>query len=411
MLLAMAALVLIHTRGTTDVTRYWMVWADKILKFGFVDGYREIGMDYPPLTSQVLGFAVWVGGLVGATNLLSIKISALLALLASTAIFWRVTQHYWAAILFFVAVMLHSAGDGYLDIYYAPLLIGALTALRNNRFGWFSLFYAIACLFKWQPLIIGPFLGIYIWRKMNDGTHSQRDRLSIVIQCLTPPLLAGLAAILIFGAQPLGHALYLTFTMHKMLSAFALNLPWVVSHTLEVVMPERFGSLNAGEAHILNNAPNGVQLALRLLFVGVYGLLMLRAWTRSLSFTTTVSYCLAGFMTYCLLSTGVHENHMFIAVLLALYLFSMSEISVETVIWVAVMLNVNLYLFYSGDGILAKLPRNLFGVVDTALLASIFNCVVYGAWVFGYLRREHSVRRPVASPHPVSAPVATPIQA
>jgi hypothetical protein len=326
--------------------------------------------------------------------ILSIKLSVTLALLLTLAVFWRLTGHYWAMMLLFAAMFLNSIVDGYLDIYYAPLLLGAFAAFRKERYVWFSVLFALACMFKWPPLILGPFFGIHIVRRVWEQTGDSGARWRRLLNIAAPGLAVVAVVVLIFGSEPIFHALYLTLvSKHRIFSGNAMNMPWILSHLMEALGNAPYGPLVEGEGAVEFLPKSGLlTLLIRVPFYVAFAALIWRTWRTKPGFQSTMIYAMAGYVTYFMLNTGVHENHLFIAVLMAVYLFSLSLVPVEVAIWLVLVLNVNLYLFYGGDGSTLhlaghlKLPRTFFGHVDTALIGSIANCLIFAAWLWPLLR-------------------------
>jgi hypothetical protein len=95
----------------------------------------------------------------------------------------------------------------------------------------------------------------------------------------------------------------------------------------------------------------------------------------------------------------VHENHLFPAVVVALFLFAEGQLTLETPVILAIMLNVNLFMFYRLDG--AKLhpgDRAFQGIVDAALLTAIVN-IIATFFICRAMLREMAVGK-TETPHP-----------
>ena len=114
---------------------------------------------------------------------------------------------------------------GDLDIFFAPILVFALWALQCRNVLLSTLLFTIACLVKWQPVILAPFVAVYLLRigKLADFKHLDFKVLlgRVVLPCaLTLSLCLG-----IFGIEmafAFGRAGF-----HAVLSGWALNLDWV----------------------------------------------------------------------------------------------------------------------------------------------------------------------------------------
>jgi hypothetical protein len=257
-----------------------------------------------------------------------------------------------------------SVGLAYLDVYYAPFLLLALHALRQERWRLFGLAYAVACLVKWQPLVLGPFLFAYVWKR---GPAAFRQALAFA-------LLPAAILFLLFGPEML-QAL-LRALGHRGLSSNALNLWWLVTHALHAAWPAAFGPLQQeGVAgHIYSPYGALAQIAvLRLPFVLAYGAVFVSAWRRPPEFSRLLSHALVGYLAYFMLATGVHENHLFVAVLLAAVLAAPDRSRSAFLTWASVF-NVNLWVFYGAAG---RAPMGRVLGLDLALPLAALNL-----WLF-----------------------------
>jgi hypothetical protein len=97
---------------------------------------------------------------------------------------------------------------------------------------------------------------------------------------------------------------------------------------------------------------------------------------RALRFEKTLNYCLlfsiVGFLTYVIWNTGVHENHLFTAVILA-YILMLHKRTREhwaMVTILAAMFNVNLFVFYGVTG--TELQSRVVGIDFSVILAMLY---------------------------------------
>jgi hypothetical protein len=107
------------------------------------------------------------GGTVGLSPFMSLKVALLTFQLISTALILLLSRNYWVAAAFNASLILSSVGLGYQDVWFAPPLIAAFWAFeaKHNVLG--TAAFLIACLTKWQPLIVAPFLGVYLLEISN----------------------------------------------------------------------------------------------------------------------------------------------------------------------------------------------------------------------------------------------------
>jgi hypothetical protein len=117
------------------------------------------------------------------------------------------------------------------------------------------------------------------------------------------------------------------------------------------------------------------------------------------TFESAVFFALAGYLAYFAFNSGVHENHLFLAVLLAAALWGMNPAhGVTFAIWAATA-NLNLVLFdgFNGRG----LPFSRVVLLDTALPLSIVVVVLCTWFIARALREGWPLELPVlARGHP-----------
>ena len=379
LLLMVPSAVFLNVRGMEDVPM-WRDWARKVNQSGDVGGYRIIAMEYPPFASGILGLSTWAGDKLDLSPIASIKFSLLIALMATTGVMWMLTKNFWASVLTYAALLVPSAALGFLDCYYMPLFFGALAAFSRKRYTIFAVLYTLTCFIKWQPIIVAPFFALHIMRCHGQGMGWRSGLWKAGLKVVLPALGICLAVRLRYGWQPLSHAFYLAFfaPFHRALSLNALNLPWCVTHFLEMGWPDRFGALQHGEAQILRYQSDLVQMLGRLPFVAAYLFCLHAVMKKPVSAGRTIRGALMGMLCYFTLATGVHENHIIVAVCLALYLFAIGDLNLEIPICLALIMNANLYVFDDLSGMGYKYDRQFWGLVDIGLCMAITNVIVVG---------------------------------
>jgi hypothetical protein len=216
--------------------------------------------------------------------------------------------------------------------------------------------------------VLAPFFLAYLW---------QRERRA-VLRAVAGGMIPLFILFLFFGTEmvrALGRAL-----SHRGLSSNALNLWWLVTHALHAAWPDAFGSLDAGIAGHIYSPPGALLqlLVLRVPFLLAYGAVLVSLWRRETSFPRLVQHALVGYLTYFMLATGVHENHLFVAVVLAAVLaLRAGDGGRAFVIWASVF-NVNLWAFYGASG---RLPMSRVLSIDLALPLAALNLWLFAlAW-------------------------------
>lgn len=391
------AFMCLNTRGSSDML-YWNTWADKVVRLGPIKGYEDIRRDYPPLASMTVGAAYWLGSKWGLDVTTSIKCALFLIYGVSLLVFWKLTRHYWATVLAAAGLLVHAVALGYLDIVYMSFLIGALTAFAAERWLLFAILYALTCLVKWQPLILAPFFALHLSRQYLLTPQWKNGVRLIAKKVLLPVAIILGITLFIFGIKPVGAAFHMAFRGedHRALSLQALNLPWVATHLIEWLMPNKFpeagrnmgmASLDQGEAQPLLLPSEGVHILTRLPFILMYLFLLFRVWRSGLSPWKTIMGAMLGYFSYFMLATGVHENHLFTAVVLAMFLFARGQLRLEYPVVLALIINANLLMFYRLDG--AKLhegDRAFVRTLDPALLTAAANVIAYFCIVWSVIK-------------------------
>jgi hypothetical protein len=409
---SLLALSLLNLPGMEDVGA-WLDWMRSVDQFGVVEGYRAQRWDYPPLTYVILFGVVRLAQLFNLTPFLALKLSLLVFIGLTLLSFWLWTKNLALTALLQLTLLLNSVALGYLDLYFAPTLIFSLLALKNRRPFLFTLLFCITCLIKWQPLIISPFLLIYLLDikliffigagSPHSGSRfgqnwARRPRpynvmmyfiesaksggliglaLKDVLQLVVLPFLVIVVVLFsVWGLEPL-RALHLA-TLDPLLSGNALNFNWILTHLLHLFYPGNFGGLTAGQAGYIEGMPSASLAVIpKILFFGAYGLVFLNFLKRPRTFDSLLYSAFTGYFAYFLFNTGVHENHLFLALILVALLYSDNRKYFADFGLIAVMFNFNLLLFYGLDGKGLPFNRAVLGI-DLALLLSIFNLLWFG---------------------------------
>lgn len=405
LLLAMAVLLsalLLRADGTSDVGMF-LIWGALGQQHGLVGGYNVMvdhwpdtvlqgirsagGGEYPPLGFAWLYLVSALADLIGISHFLAFKIAVLIFGCVSTAMIGLVSRSIALAAAFHAAIILNAAGLGYMDVVFAPCLIGALWAIRDNRpvLGFILLLSSI--LLKWQPLIIAPFLLLHML-KISDLRSIGR----VFREPLTWRLAATLLAVVV-GIGAVFHDLPLrAFAWalhHPFLSGNTLNVPWVVTFLAQVIAAP--DSALATEVNYVVWPPLHL-LPFKLLFFALYAGILLRFVQVERSFANCLLFSVLGVLTYGIWNAAVHENHWFTALVPAFVLAA--EARTGTARWiaalVAAMLNVNLFVFYGVTG--QPLMSRVVGIDLSVILALLFAAAWLGLLLYAWsVRPVHSV--------------------
>jgi hypothetical protein len=366
--------------GTADMDR-WQLWARNMDRLGVSEGYSVNHGDYPPYAAVILLGARRLGAEYDVPTLVSIKLAILGFLLLTTTILYLWTRSFWLAVLSHVSLLLGTVALGYLDAFFAPALIVSLWALKERRLVLFAFSYSAACLIKWQPTIIAPFIALHLWNLLYGPYESPPTERRSTGRILIPVAAVVAPTVLLFGIAPIWGAL-VNATSHSFLSGNALNINWILTHWLHVYRPAQFGGLEQGQAAYIRTSLPSIVLAPRLLFYATFAIAILAYSKREKTFEQLVHWSLLGYLSYFMLNTGVHENHLFIAVLLSIVLFWTNAEHRWLMLLVTLASNLNLLVFYGVTGTGLRVSRVIMGTVDCALILSTLNVVAFsGAFI------------------------------
>lgn len=366
--------------GTIDVSFFWLRWTELMRANGWAGGYVEAASDYPPASFLFLHVVGKISRSLGMDNHLLLKTAISACGLISVIVLHLWQRNFWLTLGFAAALLLNSSAHGYLDAVCLPPFLLCLWALEKRCLGWAGLLYALSVFTKWQPLILAPLLVIHAagWQRNNAGPWALRFlNLGKLAAGALPVLL--LFFLLIPPAEIMkafGQA-----TQHAALSYQALNLNWIIQH----VQYQQAGHAGSGLLPFHQGLPLPLLLWPRRVFYILYGGLLLLCLWRNASYRGFLWFSLAGFLTYCVISNGVHENHFFLVMILAFLAGPQARPAAWAVTaFAAVSANVNLYVFYGLDGVTSLyLPPFTSGPVNGFLLvwsALNFLFLVY-CWV------------------------------
>ncbi len=261
----------------------------------------------------------------------------------------------------------------YIDIYFVPTLILSLWAIKERNMKLFTIFYSISCLIKWQPIIIAPFILLYILNIQKIAEWKKIDFKGITFNVLSPLIIIVIITFSLFGMPFLRS--FASAVTEPYLSGNALNFGWIMTYLLHVFFSDKFGYLIAGEAHYIMTMSLKLMLIPKLLFFVSYVTAFLAFFKKEKSFENLIHYSLIGFLAYFIFNTGVHENHLFISTILAVILCFLNREHLMTSVFIVIMSNLNLFIFYGIDG--KGLTFSRVVGVDMTLLFSLLNVVFF----------------------------------
>ncbi len=312
--------------------------------FGLVGGFVHSGTDYPPLALIILATVARCADAFGMTVFLALKWSLFIFLFATTSSFYWFSRNLILTAALEFSLILNSVALGYLDIYFAPFLIAAFFCLQRGYFKMGVLMFAISCSIKWQPLLIAPFICIYVIAVAGEGL-SGRDR---VYKRAMPFMIAALVVVLpmvmMFGAGAIINSLQRAMARHNFISGYALNFGWLHTWALHLWAPEKYGSLQNGEIDLIQSRDALLMLPEKILFYLSYAAILIAFALQKRTFRQLLVYSMLGYLCYFLFNTGVHENHLFPIACLAWILVFIDSSQLVRAINLCIAANIGLFV-------------------------------------------------------------------
>ena len=372
LLLLLIATSLLNSPGVTDVN-VWMRWMDSLEKNGLVKGYEVNRTVYPPLSNALLFLVVQCSRFFHVSLFIALKLSIFFFLLLTCVVFYLWTRRVALCSLLLGSLVLNSVAHAYLDIYYAPFLIYSLWALKERKDTLFALSYTIACLIKWQPLIMAPFIMLYILDARSFSELTGRRIVKIMASIGLPVLLLVSICLLVFNVELIRS--FLRGASHTYLSGKALNASWLLTYFLHLYAPDKFGGLVDGLVMPVKTTEIPIIIGPKLAFVFFYGWSFVLFFKSQNTFKNLLIYSVIGYLAYFTFNTSVHENHLFMAAVMALLLFFVDSSQLSLFLVIALMFNVNEYIFYGPYG--KGMPFSRWIGVDITILFSLLYIIIF----------------------------------
>ena len=381
-LLAFITLSFFHSPGQGDV-RFWLKWIETVDTRGPIVsfetrersplGSESVQEGYPPFISLISFSTAKLSHIFSIDYFTALKLSLTLFLFLSSFIFWIWTKDLYLTAILHFSLLINSVMLVYIDIYFVPSLILSFWAIKDRNMKAFTIFYSISCLIKWQPIIIAPFILLYILNIKKISELKEIDLKTLTLNVVLP-----LAIIIIITLSVFKMAFLKSFSTavtEPYLSGNALNFGWTITYLLHAFFPDKFGYLVGGEANYIITSSMKIMLIPKLLFFTFYTATFLSFFKQGKSFENLIHYSLIGYLAYFIFNTGAHENHLFIATILAAILLFLNREHLMTSVFILIMSNLNLIIFYGTDGKGLGFSR-LVGV-DITLPLSLLNVVFY----------------------------------
>lgn len=409
--LAFPALIYFPNKGTTDMD-IWLEWTTHINRWGPLNAFNIINTnhdyqstDYPPLTFVNLWLALKVASIVKVGWMIAIKIILLVYYLVTlVALIYLSTSNrkrsvaksavistglFLGGLLFVV----NSQAFSFLDITFAPYLIFSLATFSRRKYFISGICLALAFLTKWISILILPTLIFYFLK--NQRRYYKADYLPFVKFFGGIGLVLGLLIVSFWlnhtSILSLVEALRKTFA-RPYLSALSLNFNWIITYLTLLLFPKMYGGLNGGSPKIIMDYNHPFRLISPIILLLV-GIVILKTFLKKKkNMDTLLQSSLMISWSYYIWSFGVHDNHLFITVLIAL------SLAVITTNWNNIKqylllsaVNLSSFLVFYGFPVRGRtipFPHNfrIIWGIDLTILLAILHVSIYLVYFKNYLR-------------------------
>ena len=387
------ALIFFNSKGTHNYDA-WVFYINQANTYGIIDGYSlTFGNTYPPFSALILKL------FYNFLNIFDIKIFSIIKTAVTFFFYFSVISIYLysknilLSIFFIFSFLVSSMGMIDLDIICAFFLILSMIALKKKNIYIFSFFYCIAILIKWQPIVIFPFLAIYIsefnFFKINQIKNSNLNgilNLRNVIQATSIVFVFILICSLTYGFLPLAKSFYVALK-HTYISGNALNFNWLITWIIQV----SDGSFTDRITYrkINSESPFYVYLGSMIFFTTYFFLVFSFAKKKNRKIEDFYYYCAIALFAQFIFNKGEHQNHLFTSALFFLLLTIENKKFLIHSIITSVIFNFNLISFYGIDGQAGRMTP-AFRIFDFSLILALLNVLFFIYIFFLFLKKKYN---------------------
>ena len=132
-----------------------------------------------------------------------------------------------------------------------------------------------------------------------------------------------------------------------------------------------------------------LKLPERVLFFASYAVVLIVFLRQPKTFERLIGYSILGYLCYFIFNTGVHENHLFLAVCLAWVMVFLNPAYRLQAITLSLVGNINPILFYGFFGTGLPFSRVIAGI-DVTLLFSVLNLCLFAGLLLHTFKADHA---------------------
>jgi hypothetical protein len=376
----LVCLAFLNSPGTgdrEDFLNYMAVARQK----GILAAYPNAGpVDYPPLSFVLLGLLSRIADILRIGDFKALKLSLMVLTLACAGVtgFLRRQWRPDLAVFMFLTLVIDAMLDTYIDVYFLVFLLIAIYCFERGYVSTGTVFFAIASLVKWQPIILGPLVVLY--------AIPRRPALFDFVR-LIPAAALSLVIFLFYDDAMIGA--FARGYENARLSGQALNLNWLITGFIESHHPLRDGlvttlsrvgnlfvsKFSEDPAIPVTLVPSVMLQLSSLLRYFCYAISLYYFYISDRSLFNLLRTSIVCFMCYFIFGYGVHEQHACIPAALAICWFAIDRTRFVEAVLLAVIFNVNILLFYGLTG--SGLGFDPIVGWDVTLYLSGFNLILF----------------------------------
>lgn len=383
-----------------DVADDFLRWMETIRTYGLSQVFEHVQDQYGPGTYLLLALANIVKDQTGLNSYAAFKYVQFGCVLATMVVGVILSRNTAYALLFVLLLATNSVIFGSLDILFTPFLMYAFWALGRGKHALFSGLFMAACLCKYQPLIFAPILAACVLRRLFSAwKESPAQALRLLGVVIVPAALVLGASFVIFGPTWALSGVRALEPGASAMSAFALNTPWLAASLTQILDGRNAGA--GGVVGLELASVNAVIISRVLLAVADLALVILY-FRRADTAKNLYIFTAAAFLSYFMVSTNVHINHLQ-AALIPLFLLGIERTERPWLVFWSLLMSVNLMMMFVWQfstpfwgGGYAPQSRMFFGI-DISILFSLISVVCYVAFIVKTYRTDRQIA-PEAAP-------------
>lgn len=382
----LVCLTALHSPGTgdrVDFLNYMAVGRQK----GILAAYPNAGyVDYPPLVFMLLAALAHLADALHLTDFITLKISLMVFTLASAGVTAYLSSEFRPelAVAMFLTLVISSMVETYIDVYSVLFLLFAIYLFKNGYLGAGAVCFAIASLIKWQPIILGPLVLLYL--------VPRRPTVADLFKLL-PAALLSLAIVLFYHDSMINS--FVRGFQNARLSGQAANLNWLITGFIErhdtlhdgVVVTlsydgksylSKYPDVAPVPAGHFTQALLGISSTLRYL---CYFVALFYYYKSDRDLEGLVRTSIICFMCYFVFGYGVHESHACVPAVLGICWFALDRGRFPEAVMLAGLFNLNMILFYGFDGEALRFSRVVYGIDLTLPFAAFSLLLFFELWL------------------------------